>query len=111
MRGIEEWKNLQGNNLRRASYHGDTFEEFMALVELADSGILWQTESCGPCGSNTIRTAKTNNYPGPFPLIDDPECKWTMGCEGTDGDLICAQHNRAMVKLYLTITKSKGDKT
>ena len=106
---MRTWKELKAYfdeiNPRQAYYIGDTQEEFDALITMASMGVLWEQISCGPCGGGAIAIAVPNTYNGIYPLMADPNSKSTMGGDIEDGSLICSQHNRMMVKLYLSLIK------
>jgi hypothetical protein len=112
-RTAQDWNEMQAwkqkVNPRGATYFGDTLEEFEALMTLANMGVLWAQQCNGPCGGGAICVAIPNPYDGFHPIIADPQSENTMGCDMDDTGLICAEHNRAMVKLYLTLSKG-GEK-
>ncbi len=107
---LTTWEGLSAH-LKRINplvpyYIGDTREEFEALKALAVIGVLWEQKPCGPCGGCAITVAVPNPYAGAFPFMGDPDSKNTVGSEGEDTPLICAMHNKAMVKLYLSMKEA-----
>lgn len=99
----KDWKWLKANNIYSCDFIGNTPEEFKILISLIPLKVLWAPYIHGPAGPGAICIADVNPYAGAYPLMALNHDDRTMGCNGEDQRLICAEHNKSIVKLHLAL--------